>query len=394
MIPQLAKRLLDPPAAGGAPLPGYPPIPAGAPLRPPTASDAATAVLQADQLDLVLYMEQVWDAANAWSSSIPPSGKARIALFNMGAFGGYPPVPGFAWDHLMYSYILENTRMVQIMQRVVREFRRGEGLGIPSIDTQRWLDITETLVFGADYPISAWLSTSRVRSDPEAVRRNAYWRMFGMDLAFGTEDNRPFSYDKAPAANTSFVRLFEELMYEVWQAIMNVKNFSGVNSSDQDRIFAITEELKFILRSRRQSAQLAREELAAATAISWLYFTLDSNSAVVDDLRATATNPSDRLKLIGAKVGLPAHSKTSSLMSMADDLSLLLRTIESDLISSPDFAYILYTDGTFPGSTAKLLGPTRRRIITEWSAATGRDLKSRKTPVEVRPNSTRPSLTR
>ncbi|MFD3445172.1 hypothetical protein ACFDTO_11295 [Microbacteriaceae bacterium 4G12] len=387
MIPQLARRLLDPVVAGGAPLPGFP--------AAPQPSDAATAVLQADQLDLVLYMEQAWDSAKAWNASIPQSGKARTALFQMGAFAGYAPVTGFAWDHLMYSYILENTRMVQIMGRVVREFRRGESLGIPSIDTQRWLDVTETLVYGADYPMSAWLSTSRLRPDPEAVRRNAYWRMFGMDLAFGTEDNKPYGYDKAVAANTSFVRLFEELLYEVWQAIMNVKNFSGVNSSDQDRIFAITEELKFILRSRRQSAQLAREELAAATALSWLYFTLDTNSAIVEDLRATATNASDRLKLIGAKVGLPAHSKTSSLISMADDLSLLLRTIESNLIPSPDFAYVLYKDGFFPGSTTvKLLGSTSRRVITEWSAATGRDLKSRKAPAEVRPRTGQPSLTR
>lgn len=386
MIPQLARRLLDPVAPNGTPLPGFP--------AAPQPSDAATAVLQADQLDLVLYMEQVWDAARAWNASIPQSGKARSALFGMGAFASYSPVPGFAWDHLMYSYILENTRMVQIMARVVREFRRGESLGIPSIDTQRWLDVTETLVFGADYPMSAWLSTSSLRPDAESVRRNAYWRMFGMDLAFGKEDNRPVTYDKAVAANTSFVRLFEELLYEVWQAIMNVKNFSGVNSSDQDRIFAITEELKFILRSRRQSAQLAREELAAATALSWLYFTLDTNSAIVEDLRATATNASDRLKLIGAKVGLPAHSKTSSLISMADDLSLLLRTIESNLIPSPDFAYVLYKDGVIPNTNVKLLGSTSRRVITEWSAATGRDLKSRKTPIEVRPRSAQPSLTR
>jgi hypothetical protein len=390
MIPQLAARLRNPATTPEGNLLNYP----ADPSQGPSPSDAATRVLQADQVDLVLYMEQVWASANAWNSTIPPSGKARTALFKMGAFAGYEPAPGFAWDHLMYAYILENTRIVQIMQRVVREFRRGESLGFPSIDTQRWLDVTETLVYGAGYPFAAWLSTSRVRPDPEAVRRNAYWRMFGMDLAFGTETNAPFAYDKAAAANVSFVRLFEELLYEVWQAIMNAKNVSGVNSADQDRIFAITEELKFILSSRRQSAQLAREELAATTALSWLYFSLGTNTSVVEDLRATATDPSDRLRLIGAKVGIPAHSKSSSLMSMADDLSLLLRTIELGVITGPEFAYILYTDGTIPGTAdafgngVKMLGSTSRRIITEWSAATGRDLKTRKTPVEIRPRTT------
>ena len=41
--------------------------------------------------------------------------------------------------------------------------------------------------------------------DSEAVRRNAYWRFFGLDLAFGTDDNRPPVYDKANAANTNFI---------------------------------------------------------------------------------------------------------------------------------------------------------------------------------------------
>ncbi|MDF2049532.1 hypothetical protein [Arthrobacter sp. Cr_A7] len=295
----------------------------------------------------------------------------------------------------MYSYILENTRIVQIMQRVVREFRRGEALGVPSIDTQRWLDTTETLVFGAAYPMTPWLSTSAIRPSPEAVRRNAYWRLFGLDLAFGTEEgNKPFPYDKAPAANTSFVRLFEELLYEIWQAIMNIRNLVGVNSTDRDRIFAITQELQFILRSRRQSAQLAREELAAATALSWLYFTVDSDSPIVADLRAQAASPADRLKLIGERVGLPAHSKTSSLVSMANDLSLLLRTIESNLIPTASFAYVLYMDGPFPGVPgAFMLGPTCQRIITEWSAATGRDLKIRKAPTDVRLRPGPPVLT-
>jgi hypothetical protein len=198
-------------------------------------------------------MEQVWDAADAWESAITQSGKARTTLFNAGAFAGYPPLPGFAWDHLITSFVLENTRMVQIMQRVVREFRRGENLGIPSIATQRWLDITETLVFGAGYPIPTWLSTSRVRPNPEAVRRNAYWRMLGMDLAFGTEENEPFEYDKVVAANTGFAPLFEDLLHQLWLAMLKVEESSEVTARDQDRIFATAAQLKGILGARRRS---------------------------------------------------------------------------------------------------------------------------------------------
>ena len=374
MIPQLAARLLDPPAAGIAPISGYPP-PAAA-LRTPFASEAAEALFQADQLDLVLYMEQVWDAADVWGSGTPLAGRARTTLVNAGAFAGYPPLPGFSWDHLIASFVLENTRMVQIMRRVVAEFRRGERLGIPSLATQRWLDITETLVFGAAFPIPAWLSTSRVRPDSEAVRRNAYWRMFGMDLAFGAEEDEPFEYDKAVAANTGFVPLFEDLLRQLWQALVSVELGSEVSASDQDRIFATTTELKGMLGARRRSGQLAREELAAATALGWLNLTLATNSPAVDDLSATATSPGDRLRVIGARVGLAPHSKTPALIAMADGLSRLLRTLESDLISGREATVVLYTDAMMPDRTGQPVGPISRRVITEWSAATGKDLKT------------------
>jgi hypothetical protein len=77
---------------------------------------------------------------------------------------------------------------------------------------------------------------------------------------------------------------------------------------------------------------------------------------------------------------------------MADDLSLLLRTLEADIVTGPQFAWVLYATAAPAGSTVAPLGPTSRRIITEWSAATGRDLKARKAAVDVQ--SRRPALTR
>jgi len=367
MIPQLVRRLVNPPGA----------------IPPMTPGDAAARVLAADPFDLVLYLEQVWDAADVWAPNGRPAGPARQALWATADFQLYTPAVSPAWDHLGYSYVLENTRMVQIMRRVVREFRSGETLGVPSVATQRWLDATETILFGAANPVPAWLSTSVIRPDAEAVRRNAYWRLFGMELAFGSDDNKPFAYEKAPAANTSFVGLLEELLYEVWQAITNLRNTSGVNSADDDRIFRLTEQLKFVLRARRQKAMLGREELVAALALGWLSLSLDSNTPVVVDLRAQATSPADRLKIIGERVGLAPHSKSTSLISMAEELSLLLRTIEANIVTGPDFSWVLYASVPPLGSTVTPLGPTSQRVITEWSAATGRDMKARKSPVAV-----------
>jgi hypothetical protein len=351
---------------------------------------AALAVLGADPVDLVLHIEQVWNTFNPWAPNPPPSpnGGAREALWGFGLFAQLPLLAGAAaWDHLGYSFVLENTRAVQILRRVVKEYRSGENLGIPSVGTQRWLDATEAVLFGAANPLSLWLSTSAVREDPEAVRRNAYWRLFGFDLAFGG-DGRPSAYEKTGASNIGFLGLFNELLFELWQAMSNLRNTSGVNQSDDDRIYRLTEQLGFVLRSRRQNQLLGREELAAATALGWVELTLSANTPVVVDLRAGATSPADRLKLIGERVGLAPHSKSAQFFSMASELSILLRAIEGGWVSGPQLAGLLYQTQPLPAvpaGTPNPIGAESRRVITEWSAATGIDLKTRARPVAVTP---------
>lgn len=345
-----------------------------------TQNAAAQEVLTSDPLDLALHMEQVWSAAGH------PVGPARQALWATGKFAAYaPPAGSRAWDHLGYSYVLENTRAVQILRRVVRTFRSGEALGIPLLDTQRWLDATESLLFGAANPLSAWLSTSEIRRTAEDVRRNAYDRVFGVQLAFGTDDNQPPGYDKPNVSNTHFVRLFEELLFELWQAIANVKNSSGVNSSDDDRIYRIAQELQFTLQTRRQQQLLDREELAAATALGWTELSFNANTPVVRDCGVTGTDEAGRCKALGMKVGLPAHSKSEAMFAMAPDLSLFLRTIEADIVKKGT-AWVLYLDqppSTAPPGSPIPIGEESRRLITEWAAATGKDLKARAKPVET-----------
>lgn len=363
-----------------------------------TIEQAAAQVLTADPTDLFAHMEQVWDAANVWSTPSPgPAGGIMRQLWTFGQFGTFAPTASPAWDHFGYAFALESTRAVQIFRRVVHEFRSGEALGMPSVFTQQWLGATESLLYGSGGVFGGGLSTSLVRPDAEGVRRNAYWRMFGMDLAFGADDNRPFAYDKAAANNGTFVALFEELLYELWQAMTNLRNSSGPNTADDDRIFRIAEQLTYELRVRRQYSLLAREELAAATALGWIELTLSTNTPVVIELRAQATNAADRLKIIGQRVALNPHSRASSFFEMATSLSMLLRTLEAGYVSGPEFAWLLYSASAPAGSPplppgAAPLSAESRRVITEWSVASGRDLKTRKLP--VRTESRHPALVR
>ena len=375
MIPQLVERVRV-----GAPLP---------------LDQAREAVLTADPLDLILHFEQVWATYDPapigplGAAGIPP---ARRTWMADGQFAGFGPTTlnDQAWDHLGYSYVLENTRAVQIFKRVIREFRTGTALGIPSPQTLRWLDTTEALLYGTPNPFAGWLSTGPSGIDGELERRRAYWQLFGLDLAFGTDDNRPATFDKGSAANTGFVTLFEEMLFELWKAISNQRNFAGVNESDNDRIFRLAEALMFMLRSRRQGPAgtagtvLLREELAAATVLGWIDITLSSNSSVVSDAGVMATSAAGRLTNLGAKVGLPAHSRATSLFEMSAELSKILKVIESGVVSGPEFAYLLYRE-TPPSPGVTVYGAQARRVITEWAAATGKDLKARGKPIESAP---------
>ncbi|MDL9938657.1 hypothetical protein QSJ18_18075 [Gordonia sp. ABSL1-1] len=361
---------------------------AGTLAGPDPRAQAQAMVLTADPLDLVLRMEQVWDTANIWSQPTSPAGPARAALFNLGAFAGVPLPTEPAWDHLIYAYAIENTRAAQILGRVVRAFRAGEGLGVPSVATQRWLDVTEALLFNANNPFPAWLSTSGLRPDAEAVRRNAYFRMFGMDLAHGTDANGPYPFEKAEASNRGFVALFEELLFELWRAIENVRNLVAGNTTDDDRIYRLAEQIRFMLRSRRINGVLAREELAATTALGWAELTVSSNTPVVIDLRASATSSADRLKVIGERVRLNAHSKAAQFFSMSAELSLMLRAIEGGWITGSGQSWLLYQNTTPPAVPPlppgqRPLGVEVRRVITEWAAASGHELKQRATPITL-----------
>lgn len=376
MIQQLVRRLL----VSGI-------VPAG----PNQVPAAMATVLSADPMDLILYMEQIWEEADRQAGDDP--GEGRKTLVRIGRFGNLlpnvPPHPFIApaigpWEHFGYAFALENTRIVQILGRIVREYRNGEALGVPTPATRRWIEATEALLFGAASPFTAWLSTSSLRKDPESVRRNAYWRMFGLDLAFGAEDNGAPVYDKALAANTGFSALFEELLFELWQAISNQRNLAGVNQSDDDRIYRIAQQLEFVLNSRRLQGLLGREELAAATALGWAELTVNFDSPVVLDLGASASNPASRLRIMGERVGLASHSKSTAFFSMANALSRFLRVIEAGIVTGPGMAWVLYDNppGSRPGQVP--IGDFTRRVITEWAAATGKNLKERSKPVDIR----------
>jgi len=297
---------------------------------------------------------------------------------------GRQSVPQFVvWDHLIYAYMIENTRIYEIFRKVLHEYLHGERLDIPSAEGQRWLRTTEELFYKDPSPFTIFSSlVSHVRPDVRSSRRNAYYRMFGLDLNHGTDDGLPYSYEKPAAANRDFVPTFEKLLSEVWRGIININNTSGPNTTDVAAILDHVGHLFDTLTNRRRNGSLSREELFFVSTMSWFHLTVEFDSPIVVDLKAEASNPAERLKKIGERVGLPPHGKAEDLFALAEPMSRVLLAIESGDFNTMEAVNLFYDDKHFTGTTDKNILPDDiRGIITNWSSAIGRNIKGE--PVTV-----------
>jgi hypothetical protein len=283
---------------------------------------------------------------------------------------------GLRWDHLIYAYMIENTRLFEVFRRVISEFVHGEKLGTPLPAAQRWLRSTEELFFKDGAPFLVTSISSHLRNDARANRRNAYQRMFGMELNHGGDDGKPYPYVRADAANNDFVSTFEEFLREVWIGMTYVRAETSADPTDDAKIALLAERLHDMFRSRRQNGNLSREELSAVSAMSWFHFTLEFNSPILLSLRADATGTEQRLFKVAERVGLPAHGLAKHFFEIADPLSRILTQIEAGDYNRAQAVPALYT----PTTDGLGLSPeaAMRQIILNWTAIRGVDVKSRK----------------
>ena len=313
---------------------------------------------------------------------------AQLAVALEAAWRGGPPHPlhyvkrsdptRVVWNHLIYAYMIENTRVFEIFRKVAAEFVNGEKLEAPSLAGQQWLRNTEELFFREAPPYAAFSLTSQLRADGRAVRRNAYYRMFGLDLNHGTDDGRPYPYEKPPASNREFVTTLEELLREVWRGIVNFTNTSGPRPTDEDNIASLARRLRDMLVNRRRNGNLAREEFWTVATLSWFHLTLSADTSIIVDLKAEGPSPEERLRKVGERVGLAPHGKTSHFIELAEPLALFLRMVETGAYSTPGTALLLISP-PLPGQPR--IQDQMRTIINRYSLATGRDLKARSVTV-------------
>ena len=349
--------------------------------NPPTWPEAANRVFRYRPIELLNHLELYWIANQGENGR--DLGANELMRQNLGFNIPTDPIildpttlpdPEHTgeylcpiWPHLIYAYSIENTRIIAVFQRVLREMLTGERLGRPNETVLSWLRTTEELFYTDRLGRWIFSPVSRLRDDATAIRRNAYYRMFGMDLNHGTDDGRSYPYPRPEVANRGFVQAFEQLLRETWRAYSNRNNQIGQNTTDRASLLDLVYRLRDMLRDRRIYGSLAREEFYSVATLSWFHLTVSADNEVVTFLQAQGNNWAERLRAIGERVALPAHSRSYNYFSMANELSQILITIENNYFNE-DNIETLYND-TDETSQQMLT------IINHWSAATGRNLK-------------------
>jgi hypothetical protein len=287
--------------------------------------------------------------------------------------------PGLLGKHLIYAYMIENTRITEVFRRVLDNFLHGERLSVLSAASQRWLWTTEELFFRDPPSFSVATQTSSVRPDARATRANAYQRLFGMTLNPTGDIPKP-AFAIAEHANVDFVIILDELLHEIWQGRSNYANQVGARPTDDAKIAQLCHRLGDMLRSRRTNGTMSREEYWAVSTMSWFHATvLESTHDLVRDLKAEAPSPEEVLFKIAQRVGYPAHGLSKSYFEVAEPLSRLLTAIETGIYSDAQAAPALYTPPSVPPPPG-VIPPVEDtdKIKTHWSIIRGRDIKANK----------------
>ena len=294
----------------------------------------------------------------------------------LNTWDGTSPGPGplmhsTNWDHLIYAYVIENTRIYEIFTKVLETYMFSEQLETPSPASQMFWRNVECLIFGDALTSMVWTTSSRLRRDEVADRLTTYYWMFGIDLSHASDVATRHPYQKPAAANRDFIPTFEAFGREVWRGIVNAKNISGTNDTDPTAIATLARRIYDMMATRRINGNLSREEFRAVATLSFLHLAVLYDSPAVVDLKATASSPEMRLQKIAERVGMTAHSKSKPFFDLAGPFSILMHSIETGSFNDPLGAQALYSQiaPNFPARNAET-------VIDQYTLATGRDLKS------------------
>ena len=317
---------------------------------------------------------------------LPPGGNFLYTWTGLGTVSNFTTSSTY---HMFYAFLLENTRIVQIFEKVIEKYVYDEELGVAPADVRQWLLNSESLFFkdGGCRPDN---TKSYIRPDVNKNRKNAYFRMFGAELAFGESDKgSAASYYKPKTSNQEFIPLFERYLCEVYYAYTHSRD-TCCNSIDLNNLRELAIEIRELLACRRgdrpggalnayASTSLAIEEFSSVIMMSWFEFIITDNTRVVEFLGCQSSSAGDRLYKIGQKVGINAHAQSQALLEMAGPAANILALIETgtylENFGNIQTMITSLNGGPTPSPDSELMNAFLI-LINNWERATGHKLKT------------------
>ena len=279
------------------------------------------------------------------------------------------------WQHLIYAYMIENTRALEVFRRVLDSFLHGERLSALGAGSQRWLRTTEELFFRDPPSFSTTTQTSYVRPNLAATRANAYQRLFGMTLN-ATDGGKP-NFIVAEHANGDFVQVFDELLHELWQGRSNFANAVGARPTDDAKIAAWPSGWPTCSARGASTATSRARSSSRSRRMSWFHAVLETDThPIIVDLRASASSPEERLFKIAQRVGYPAHGLSKSYFETRGAAVAAADRHRAEDVQQPAGG----AGAVHPLPPAPPGGPAADTdiILTHWSIIRGRDAKAKK----------------
>jgi hypothetical protein len=333
----------------------------------------ASRLLQSHPLVITSFVEDYWRQSTegrrlpaAWPALMTSRIRTEFAEFGVRTGDFYIANP--CWDHLIYAYLIENTRIFDIFAKMLETYCFCEDLGRLTPASQLFLRITQALIFSNPSPITIWNVTGWGCPDEISQRMSTYWWMFGIEHHHAPDIAAKHQYAKPPGANVGFIETFEALAAMAWRGIVNIHNFVGADDTDNQAIVSAAQRLSCMLATRRQDCNFARQEFRAVAVMSWLHLAVSFDSPIVVDLRAQASCPEERLFRIARQVGMTAHPRSQALFALAQPFSELLIRIENGELDDTVRARRLYRS-----PRGRNLFET---VIGNYSIAMGHDVRA------------------
>jgi hypothetical protein len=226
-------------------------------------------------------------------------------------------------NHLIYSYFIESTGIVEVFRKLFTSFLLDDE--ILKLNVQEDSDLIRRIKENIKDVYSK--SSSSIAPDPDKVRRNAYWRLFGYTLrGKGTFPNG--SRYSGVRYNAEFNKTFESVMVQIFQIILD----KGITLERLGNANALAELLDNLKRQLVGRTYNTIEDISQDFAFKFysLSTLLGNNKLMIDRLSIRSNDPTRRLIELGKKLKVPVAKESSYLFLLASRMNIFLRKVEEE----------------------------------------------------------------